>query len=205
VVILNLTVLTNKKKGDKMSKKIVTSPFRPVYPTPGALITSVDKNGKPNIITLGEVAMVSLRPTRVSVGMRPATYSNSLIKDSGEFVVNFPTADMVDKVDFCGTRSGRDVDKFAETGLTPEPAIHIKTPLIKECPVNLECKVIGMLALGSHDLFIGDVLAMHAEEDILKNAERGQIDVANGLIFAMNEYWSFGQRLETVGFTRRKN
>ncbi|MBM3212363.1 flavin reductase family protein [Candidatus Poribacteria bacterium] len=188
-----------------MSKKVIASPFRPVYPTPAALITSIDKNGKPNIITLGEVAMVSLRPTRISIGMRPATYSNGLVKESGEFVVNFPTAEIVDKVDLCGTRSGRDTDKFAETGFTTEPAIHIKTPLIKECPVNLECKVIGMLALGSHDLFIGDVLIMHVEENILKNEERGQVDVANGLIFAMNEYWKFGERLETVGFTRRKN
>ena len=159
-----------------MSKKMISNPFRPVFPTPAALITSVDSDGKPNIITLGEVAMVSLRPTRVSAGMRPATYSNSLIKASGEFVVNFPTVDIVHEVDFCGTRSGRNVDKFVEAGLTPEPAVHVKAPLIKECPVNLECKVIGALSLGSHDLFIGDVLLMHAEEEMLTDAERGQID-----------------------------
>ncbi len=187
-----------------MSKKIISKPSRPVYPTPAALITSVDSEGKPNIITLGEVAMVSLHPTRVSVGTRPATYSNGLIKATGEFVINFPTADMVNEVDFCGTKSGRDVDKFAETGLTPEPAVHVKPPLIKECPVNLECKVIGTLSLGSHDLFIGDVLLMHAEEDILLDSDTGRVDPSKGLIFAMNEYWSFGERIETVRFTIRK-
>ena len=186
-----------------MSKKVVEKPQRPVYPTPAALITCVDRDGKPNIITLGEVAMVSLKPTRVSVGMRPATYSNGLVKASGEFVVNFPTADMVDVVDFCGTRSGRNVDKFAETGLTPEPALHVKPPLIKECPVNLECKVIGVISLGSHDLFVGDALVMHAEEEILLNSDRGTVDPSKGLIFAMNGYWRFGEKIGEVGKMRK--
>ena len=188
-----------------MSKKVINNPFRPVYPTPVALITCVDKNGKPNIITLGEVAMVSLFPTRVSVGLRPATYSNGLIKATGEFVVNFPTVDIIDKVDFCGTTSGRNVDKFAETGFIQEPAINVNPPLIKECPVNLECKVLGVLSLGSHDLFIGDVLAMHAEEDIITDTERGLIDPkkANAAFFAMNKYWSFGDEISAIRFTRK--
>ena len=188
-----------------MSKKVIPNPSRPIFPTPAGLITSADSDGKPNIITLGEVAMVSLRPTRVSVGARPATYSNGLIKASGEYVINFPTADMAEVVDICGTVSGRKVDKFAETGLTPEPAIHVKAPLIKECPVNLECKVIGVLSLGSHDLFIGDVLVMHAEEEILLNDERGTVDPSNGLIFAMGAYWRFGEKIENAHFVKRRS
>ena len=189
-----------------MSKKTITNPHRPIYPTPVGLITCVDTEGTPNIITLGEVAMVSLKPTRVSIGARPATYSNGLIKATGEFVINFPTVDIIDAVDFCGTWSGRDVDKFAETGLTPEPAIHVKPPLIKECPVNLECKLIGVLALGSHDLLIGDVLVMHAEEEIVIDSKTTMLDLgkANGVIFAMEEYWSFGERIEAAHFTGRK-
>lgn len=188
-----------------MSKRTIRNPFRPIYPTPAALITCVDKEGKPNIITLGEVAMVSLNPTRISIGARPATYSNGLIKSTGEFVVNFPTVDIIDKVDFCGTVSGRNVDKFAETGLTPEPAVHVKPPLIKECPVNLECKVLGILSLGSHDLFIGDVLLMHAEEDIIIDLEKGIIDPAKakGVIFAMNKYWGFGNEIEIIRYTKK--
>ncbi|MBD3183942.1 flavin reductase family protein [Candidatus Poribacteria bacterium] len=186
-----------------MSKIQIPRCYRPVYPTPAALVTSIDSDGKPNIITLGEVAMVSLKPTRVSVGMRPATYSNGLVKNSGEFVVNFANADMVREVDFCGTRSGRNVDKFVETGLTPEPAVHVKPPLIKECPVNLECKVVGVLSLGSHDLFIGDVVMMHAEKDILLNEERGQVNPEKGLIFAMNSYWGFGEKLGDAGLSRK--
>lgn len=187
-----------------MGNKIVVNSHRPVYPTPAALITCVDKDGKPNIITLGEVAMVSLHPTRISIGARPATYSNGLIKATGEFVVNFPTVDIIDAVDYCGIKSGRDVDKFAETGLTPEPATHVKVPLIKECPVNMECKVIGALSLGSHDLFIGDVLAMHAEKDIVLDEERGFVDPSNGVIFAMNGYWTFGKKLNDVRYLMRK-
>ena len=201
-----MPVVSEHGKDREMSKKTIANPYRPVYPTPAGLITCVDKDGKPNIITLGEVAMVSLKPTRVSVGARPATYSNGLIKATGEFVVNFPTLDILDKVDFCGTRSGRDVDKFAETSLTPEPSIHVKPPLIKECPVNLECKVVGVVSLGSHDLFIGDVLVMHAEEEIVLDSDRGLIDPAKAksVIFAMNGYWSFGEKIDTMGFTRRK-
>ena len=188
-----------------MGKKVIEKPFRPIYPTPAGLITSVDVDGKPNIITLGEIAMVSLNPTRVSIGMRPATYSNRLVKMTGEFVVNFPTTDIIDKVDYCGTISGRNADKFAETGLTPEPALHVKPPLIKECPVNLECKVIGCLSLGSHDLFIGDVLVMHAEEDIIIDENRGLInpEKAKAVIFAMNSYWSFGEKIDAIRFTKR--
>ncbi len=188
-----------------MGKKIIDNPFRPVFPTPAALITCVDKEGKPNIITLGEVAMASLFPTRVSVGLRPATYSNGLIKATGEFAVNFPTIDIIDKVDLCGTTSGRNTDKFALTGLTQEKAIHIKPPLIKECPVNLECKVIAVLSIGSHDLFIGDVLAMHAEEDIILDPERGLIDPikAKSVIFAMNKYFNFGEQIDAIRFTRK--
>ncbi|MFC1714257.1 flavin reductase family protein [Candidatus Poribacteria bacterium] len=187
-----------------MSKKVIINSHRPVYPTPAALITCVDKDGKPNIITLGEVAMVSLYPTRVSVGTRPATYSNGLIRTTGEYVVNFPSADIVDAVDLCGVKSGRNVDKFAETGLTPEPATHVQAPLIKECPVNLECKVLAVISLGSHDLFVGDVLAVHADEDIVLDAERGIVNPAKGIIFAMNAYWSFGEKIEAVRYTARK-
>ena len=107
-------------------------------------------------------------------------------------------------MDICGVKSGRNVDKFAETGLTPEPATHVQAPLIKECPVNLECKVLGVISLGSHDLFIGDVLAMHAEEDIVLDKERGIVDPSGGLIFAMNAYWRFGEKIEMTRYTARR-
>ncbi|OEU44818.1 MAG: hypothetical protein BBJ60_12485 [Desulfobacterales bacterium S7086C20] len=187
-----------------MGKKRIDNPRRPVFPTPAALITCVDREGKPNIITLGEVAIVSIRPARISIGLRPVTYSNGLIKATREYVVNFPTADMVEKVDMCGTRSGRDSDKFDVTGLTPEPAIHVKPPLIEECPINLECKVLGIFSFGSHDLFIGDIVMMHVEEDILLDDKIGQVDPSKGLIFAMNAYWRFGERINTIRFTGKK-
>jgi len=186
-----------------MGKKRIDNPRRPVFPTPAALITSVDREGKPNIITLGEVAIVSIRPARISIGIRPVNYSNGLIKATREYVVNFPTADIVEKVDLCGTSSGRDLDKFELTGLTPEPAVHVKPPLIKECPVNMECKVLGIMSFGSHDLFIGDVMMMHAEEDILLDDKMGLVDPSKGIIFAMNAYWRFGERIDTIRYTMK--
>lgn len=187
-----------------MAKKRIDNPRRPVFPTPAALITCVDKDGNPNIITLGEVAIVSIKPARISIGLRPATYSNGLIKATKEYVVNFPTADIVEKVDLCGTRSGCNTDKFKVAGLTQEPAVNVVPPLIKECPVNLECKVVGTVSFGSHDLFIGHVIMMHAEEDILLDEKTGRVDPSKGLIFAMNEYWRFGERIGPIRFTGEK-
>ena len=145
--------------------KISARAFRPVYPTPAALITSISEDGTPNIITLGEVFNVSLgKPTIAGIAVRKATYSHGLISQSGEFAINLPTTKLIDQVDYCGCVSGRQADKFAESGLTAVSAVHIRPPLIEECPVNLECKVLSIQEVGDHDLFLGEVLEVHADE-----------------------------------------
>ena len=119
--------------------KTQIKPKRPIYPTPAALITSVDEIGNPNIITLGEVFNISItNPVIIGIAIRKATYSHSLISKTGEFVVNMPTVDIIDKVMVCGEVSGRSVDKFEKTGLTPSPAVRVSPPLIAECLINLE-------------------------------------------------------------------
>ena len=188
--------------------KITIRPVRPVYPTPAALITSVAPDGKPNIIALGEVFNLGLRsPAIVGVAIRKATYSHGLIARSGEYVVNLPTTRLLEAVDGCGHVSGRHVDKFAAFGLTPVPATAVKPPLIAECPVNLECRVIGIETTGDHDLFKGEVVAAHVDEELLDEHGRLRYDRLDILVFLSNfntpaEYWSLGSKLADMGCAR---
>ena len=134
-------------------EKVAIDPMRPVHPSPAALITCVDENGKANIITLAEVFNISIfKPIILGIAIRPATYSHGLIKSSNEFVVNLPGADIVEKVDKCRMVSGRTgADRFEVFGLTPMKATHIRTLLIAECPVNIECSVLDTKTIGDHD------------------------------------------------------
>ena len=149
-------------------KKIMPS-YRVLFPTPAALLTSIDQQSRPNVATAGEVFMMSLRPLIISVGFRPAIYTNELIHSGREFVVNLPTREILSAVDYCGCVSGREVDKFKATGLTPLPAKHVKPPLIKECPINIECKVKDIIHFPymDRDVFLGETLAIHADDEII--------------------------------------
>jgi len=172
-------------------------PKRPVYPTPAALITSVDDDGKPNIITLGETFNISIRePVIVGIAIRPATYTHGLICRTWEYVVNLPPASILDKVLYVGSVSGRDVDKFAETGLTPLPAKHVRPPLIAECPVNLECKVQGIHRIGDHDLFLGEVVAEHVNEECLDESDRLIVEKLECYSMVHGGFYTLGNRLE---------
>lgn len=188
-----------------MLMKKTVPPFRPVYPSPAALVTSVDENGRPNIITLGEVYNLSIaNPVIVGISIAPERYSHKLISASREFVINFPTSAMVEKVDGCGTVSGRNVDKFKASGLTPLPAQVVAAPLIAECPINLECQVEEIKPVGDHDMFIARVLVQHVDADCLDSNGRIIVEKLDLLCYAMGEYWSVGRRLGTHGFTARR-
>jgi flavin reductase (DIM6/NTAB) family NADH-FMN oxidoreductase RutF len=185
-----------------MSKRTIP-PHRPAYPSPAGLITSVAPDGKPNIVTLAEVFNLSIaRPVIVGIAIVKSRYSHELIAASGEFVVNFPTTRIVGAVDLCGTISGREVDKFAASGLTPIPAQLVKAPLIAECPLNLECRLLGIEETGDHDLFKGEVLAEHADEEILDEYGRIQVDKLDPLCYLFGEYWSIGVKRGWHGFTK---
>lgn len=179
-----------------MKTKKQRKPARPVYPTPAGLIASVDADGKANIMTVGEIFNLSIAdPIWVGIAVREATYSHGLIKEQGEFTVNLPKASMLRQVMGCGTCTGRDgTDKFEKFGLTALPSKQVKPPIIEECPVNLECKVVGFHSVGDHDLFIGEVLLEHIDEDAL-NAE-GMPDTAkmDPLIMLRDGFWRIGER-----------
>ncbi|HHX44150.1 MAG TPA: flavin reductase family protein [Chloroflexi bacterium] len=169
--------------------KVRRDVFRPSYPTPAAMITCATPDGRPNIITLGEVYMLSLEPLVMGISIRPQRYSYGVIAETREFVVNYVTEELAAQTDYCGMVSGRDVDKFAATGLTPEPAAEVQAPLIAECPLNIECRVRDILPLGSHHVFVADAVATHVEEAILD--ANGQVDPerARAIAFIGRAYW----------------
>ncbi len=180
-----------------MSGKVLQANiFRPIYPSPAALITSVDPSGKPNIITLGETFNLSIQnPPIVGIAIAPERYSHELITQTRQFVVNLPTSALLDKVLQCGSCSGRDVDKFAKFGLTPLPAAKVKPPLIAECPVNVECQLLEVEQIGDHDLFKGLVVAEHIDSGLLD--EQGRLDPEKLDFFSMarGAFFARGRRL----------
>ena len=189
--------------------KVQIDPFRPVSPTPAGLIVSTDSKGKANIITLGEVFNLGLtRPAIVGIAIRKSRYSHLLIRTTGCFTVNLPHTGMVHEVDLCGMVSGKDEDKFEIAGFTQVKSKHIDAPIIKECPVNIECELCGLLETGDHDLFIGRVLEVHVDEEVLDG--NGKVDPGKlkTLAFMLNhghkgEYWSLGEKIGEMGDSRK--
>jgi flavin reductase (DIM6/NTAB) family NADH-FMN oxidoreductase RutF len=182
--------------------KVSKSPWTALFPCPVVLVTCVDLNGKPNIITLAWAGTVCSDPPMVGLGIRPHRHSYKLIEESGEFVVNIPTTKILRETDFCGVVSGKDVDKFSETGLTPEPAEKVKPPLIRECPVNIECILKNKIPLGTHHLFIGEIVRVHVDQDVLD--EKGRIDFTrmSPLVYNQDEYWSLHKKIGVHGFSK---
>ena len=174
-----------------------------LFPVPVVLVTCTDKAGKHNIITLAWAGVVCSDPPMVSISIRPQRYSHGLIKESKEFTVNIPTTDIMRETDLCGMVSGRDTDKFKLAKLTPEPAGHVKPPLIKECPVSLECKVRSTMVLGAHEIFLAEVVAMHIDESVMTPS--GKIDYAKAKPFSYNwgEYWSLKEKIGSYGCSKK--
>ena len=181
-------------------------PTTMLFPTPVVLVTSVDEKGKPNIITLAWVGVVNSEPPMIGISIRPNRYSHSCVKRSKEFVVNLPSEEMVRKVDACGMLSGKETDKFVSMGWKPIPAQKVKPPLIEECSVQMECEVKEVISLGSHDLFLGKIVALHVKEEVQN--EKGRIDITKALPMVYcpgaNEYWNLGECIGRHGFTKGK-
>jgi len=183
--------------------KVKKNPWPALFPCPVVLVTCVDSDGKPNIITLAWAGVACSDPPMLALGIRPYRYSYALIEACGEFVVNIPTEKILKESDLCGVLSGKDVDKFSETGLTPEPAEKVKPPLIWECPVNIECVVKMKIPLGVHHLFLGEVVLVHVDQEILD--DEGRIDFTKLAPFVYNqrEYWSLHKKIGVHGFSKQ--
>jgi flavin reductase (DIM6/NTAB) family NADH-FMN oxidoreductase RutF len=182
--------------------KVSKGPSTLLYPCPVALVTCKDAKGKDNIITIAWMGILCSEPPKIGIGINKSRLSTGIIEESGEFVVNIPGEQLLEKSDYCGNVSGRDVDKFGKTGLTREPAKKVQTPLIKECPVNLECVVREKLDLGSHRLFVGEVVETHVDESVLDPKGNINFEKAAPFVFNAGEYWGIGEKKNSYGFAK---
>ncbi|MCE5329833.1 flavin reductase family protein [bacterium] len=161
--------------------------FERLYPNPVVLVSCSDGKND-NIITLAWVGTVCSNPPLISISIRLSRYSHALISSSKEFVINIPDEKMAEACDFCGTHSGRNVDKFEKSNLTKEKPFIIKTPLIKECQISIECRVKDIIHLGTHDMFIGEVVSVDAEKEIIYSDGDIDYDKVNTLTYLMGKY-----------------
>lgn len=186
-----------------MAKRCL-EPAPSLFLTPVVMVTCQDRDNRVNIITLAWVGVVNSEPPMIGIAVRPSRFSHGIIRESGEFVVNVPSQDLVRETDFCGITSGEKVDKLSATGLTAVPAKKLRAPLIQECPVNLECVVRQILGLGSHDLFIGEVVMVHAEETVLGPGQSIDLEKARPFAYCpgVGQYWNLKEPIGTHGFTR---
>lgn len=172
-------------------------------PEPPVLV-SCGPAAKPNLITVGWCGTICTQPPMVSISVRPERYSHTLIRESGEFVVNLPTESLVRAVDWCGVKSGRDNDKFAAMKLDAVPAAKLGTVLLAQSPINLECKVTQVIPLGSHDLFLAEVVAVDVDECLLDEAGKLCLNRAKLIVYSHGDYLALGKRLGTFGYSVRK-
>lgn len=179
-------------------------PGNMLYPLPAVMVSVTDGKGNDNIITVAWAGTVCTNPPMVSISVRPSRYSYEMIKDTGEFVINLTTEKLAFATDYCGVRSGRDVDKFKEMKLTKEKAEHVKAPMIMESPVSIECKVREIKELGSHHMFLADVLAVHAEDTYMDDNNKFHLNLSRPLVYSHGEYLGTGKVLGTFGYSVKK-
>lgn len=195
-----------KQKGDKMeNSKESFKPGNMLYPVPAVLVSCAGPDIRPNVFTVAWTGTVCSDPAMLSVSIRPERYSYEIIRKTGEFAVNLTTKALVRAVDFCGVRSGRDVDKFKETGLTPIKAPNLEyAPLIAESPVNIECKVTEVKPLGSHDMFLAKIVGVEADKKYMDENGRFDLNKTELIVYSHGTYMSLGKPLGTFGFSVKK-
>lgn len=185
-----------------MSKKI-WKPGTFIYPIPAVLVTSGDME-KSNILTVAWTGILNTNPAIVYISVRPERYSYSLIKENKEFAINLTTEKLAYATDWCGVRSGAKFDKFKEMKLTKEKAEFIKAPLIKESPVSIECKVIEERELGSHTMFVAEVLSIDASEEYMDKNGAFDISKCNLIAYSNGGYYTLGKKVGKFGFSVEK-
>ena len=175
-----------------------------LYPLPAVMVSCQRPGEKPNIITVAWTGTVCSSPARVSISVRPERYSYDIIKETGEFVINLTTEKLARATDFCGVRSGRDVDKFAQMQLTAGKAVHVEAPLIEESPVNIECRTVQILELGSHHMFVAEVLGVDVDDKYLDKNGKFQLNQAGLMVYSHGEYFGLGKKIGKFGYSVRR-
>ena len=176
-----------------------------LYPVPAVMISCQRPGERPNIITVAWTGTICSDPAMVSISVRKERYSYDIIRETGEFVINLTTNDLTFATDYCGVRSGRDVDKFQEMHLTPQPSEKVKAPGIAESPVNIECRVTQVLELGTHDMFLAEVVAVRVDDDYMDEKGRFDLNAADLVTYSHGEYFTLGKKIGTFGYSVAKN
>ncbi len=186
--------------------KIEWKPGTLIYPLPAIMVSCGDINSEKNIITISWTGTICSNPPMCYISVRPERHSYQIIKNSKEFVLNLTTKDLAFATDFCGVKSGKDIDKFKEMKLTPQRGKIVKCPLIAESPLNIECKVVEIKQLGSHDMFIAEVVAVNAAESLF-DIETNAFDLnsAQLLIYSHGNYFSNAKKIGRFGFAVMKD
>ena len=173
-------------------------------PVPAVILTCQDENKKVNAMTAAWAGTICSDPVMVSVSIRPERYSNGLIRASGEFAMNLTNRELAYAADFCGVKSGRDTDKLKILGLKTTPSRTIETPALDKSPVSLECRVVDIRPLGSHDLFIAQVTGVAVDDRYLDEKGRLDLQKADLIAYSHGEYFALGDKLGKFGFSVRK-
>jgi flavin reductase (DIM6/NTAB) family NADH-FMN oxidoreductase RutF len=180
-------------------------PGNMLYPVPAVLVSCRDKQGNDNVLTIAWAGTVCSDPAMLSISVRKERHSYPMIKESGEFVVNLTTKALLEATDYCGVKSGRDEDKFEAMHLTKGAAEKVNAPIIMESPVNIECKVKQVLELGSHDMFVAEVVNVQISEELLDENGKFHLEAADLVAYSHGEYYELGEKLGTFGFSVKKN
>jgi flavin reductase (DIM6/NTAB) family NADH-FMN oxidoreductase RutF len=193
------------KKIVRSPEKVILKPGTMLYPLPAVMVSCGSRVEEYNIITIAWTGIVCSDPPMCSISVRPERHSYAIIQKEREFVINLTTAVLAKATDWCGVRSGADGDKFRQMRLTPGPAAQVKAPLIMEAPVNLECRVHNIMHLGSHDMFLSEIVAVHADRRYL-DARSGAFDLARAvpLVYCHGNYYTLGACIGKFGFSVQK-
>ncbi len=176
-----------------------------LYPVPVVMISCGREGEKPNIITVAWAGTICSDPVMVSISVRKERYSHKIIKDTGEFVINLVNKRLIRATDFCGVESGKNVDKFQETRLTPLASRYVKAPGIEESPLNLECKVVEVKELGSHDMFIANVVGVTIDNQYMGDRGKFNLNAAGLVSYSHGEYFELGKKLGSFGYSVKKS
>ena len=183
--------------------KQVWKPATLLSPLPAALVTCGTVE-EPNVLTIAWTGIINSSPAMTYISVRPERWSHDLIAESGEFVINVTTADLVRAADFCGVRSGKDTDKFEEMKLTALPASKVSAPILAQSPVSLECKVTEVKHLGSHDMFIAEIVAIQVEDKYIDETGRLDLRKAGVMFYSHGEYFAQGKKIGQMGYSVKK-
>lgn len=196
--------MSEKIKKNEKAKKQTWRAGNMLYTVPAVMVSCARKGEKPNIITVAWAGTVCSDPAMVSISVRKERYSHDIIKETGEFVINLTTRKLARATDYCGVKSGRDVDKFADMHLTAVPSVKIEAPAIAESPVNIECKVKQVLELGSHDMFIAEVMAVNVDESLLDEKGTLHLSDADLIAYSHGRYYGLGDFIGKFGYSVQK-